>query len=156
MTHEFKFNQQELENLVRVSGLNNIAVTFCGLKGYGGDRTFYLCAISMKAISGQKDVMNTLVRPIIGCPYPPLWRDNLEFIPHDILEVNPKFIFSAAQLAQLLPQNQHTPAPGTDKLISAEIDARAQANGDLETFVSFIMKDAAGNPVGNPVVGLTQ
>lgn len=155
-THEFKFNQQELETLVRISGNNRVAVTFCGLPGYGGDRTFYLCAVSMKSNPEGREVMNTIVRPIAGCPYPPLWRDNLEFIPHAELEYNPKFFFSAVQLDQLLPQNLHIPQGGTEKLVSAIMDARFQQNGDLETFVSFIMKDAAGNPVGNPIIGLTQ
>jgi hypothetical protein len=140
-SHEFKFNQRELESLVRLTHTNNISVSICGLPGYGGDRTMYLCGLSHTATNE----LNTDIRPIAACPYPPIWRDDLPVINHADLRTAPKFMFSAQALAALLSSNQH--APGGEKLVSVTLDAGIKTNGELESFVTFAMKDAAGNPV---------
>jgi hypothetical protein len=142
--HEFKFNQRELEALVRLTQTNNISVSICGLPGYGGDRTMYLCGLSHTIINGVEE-MNTNIRPIAACPFPPVWRDDLPVINHADLRTAPKFIFSAQAVSTLLSSNAH--APGGEKLVTVSLDAGIKTNGELESFVTFTMKDAAGNPV---------
>jgi hypothetical protein len=156
MALEFKFNQRELEALVNLTGNNHISIAVCGLTDPGSNfKEMYLCAVSHKAQASPGSVpeTDTEIRPIIGCPYPPEWKDNLALLSHAEVANSPKFFLNALQLKAELPNNAHAASNG-DKMVSAILTAAKNETADeLETFVTFPMKNQTGTVIlGNPLV----
>jgi hypothetical protein len=157
---EFKFSQPELQSLAELTGNNKISVTTCSItdrKSPTRVKTMYLCAIAHLADppDGTAPQMDTSIRPIIGCPFPPPWdrNDALAVIQHSDIVAAPKFFISAADLLAALPNNTHAPIDPADPAppvgqVSANLDAALLA-GKLEFIVSFTMKDSTGTQVGN-------
>ncbi len=146
---EFKFNQEELSELVNKTGVSKISVTFCTIANeVSGKGEIYLCALAHNA----QGAINTGLRPVVACPYPPGWKteDRLAFITHEELLDAPKFAIAASDIANVLATNLH--APGGIKQVSATFAGQANASGHLEIFVSFQMKDANEVPVGQLLI----
>lgn len=161
---EFKFNQMELQSLVKRTGPNMISVTTCSFAEKEGEaKKLYLCAIGHLAPTLGPTLppvvthpVNTNIRPIVGCPYPPAWKieDGLAVISHSDIAAAPKFFILASDVLAVLPNNTHAPIDPADptnsiKQVSVILEAETNAKGELETFVSFIMKDLNGTQVGD-------
>jgi hypothetical protein len=143
---EFRFNQRELFTMVRLTGNNKIGISICSLPEAGGFRKMYMCAASHKAQTSPTSIpeMETNMRPVIACPFPPRWVDNLEFVTHAELAAAPKFFVDAPVLGATLLNNTPLPEPNGDILVSATLQGGLDGNGDLETFVTFTMMDDKG------------
>lgn len=157
---EFKFNQMELQSLAKHSGPNMISVSMCAFAdGEGLPKEMYLCAFSHLAptTAPVTHPINTRIRAIIGCPFPPPWKtdDGLAVINPSEIAGAPKFFILATTLLNALKDNTHAPIDLADpnnavKQVSAILEAEVNGTtGELETFVSFVMKDASGVQVGN-------
>jgi hypothetical protein len=148
---EFKFNKAQLEALINLTKNGKISVSMCSIPddGPGGKMELYLCAIAHDAQGNvRKDI-----RPIIGCPFPPPWNEenDLFIIDHASLVTAPKFVADAASLIRELPKNLHVPGTKGHNEVTALLEADTPVGGDLVTFVTFQMKDAAATPVGIPI-----
>lgn len=140
---ECKFNQDELMELTGAAGNNNIVVSFCSMPS---ENELHFCATALK----EDGSINTSAAVIIGCPYPPGWEPDLNAnaeVTHTSVGTGPKFFLKANILGAILPSNSHS--PNKINQVSAILDSELNANGELEFFVSFVMKDASGRPVGN-------
>lgn len=155
-THEFKFNQADLTTLIDLSENaapgNSISVSVCGIKEKSGKTEFYLCALAHDASNN----VDTSIRPIVGCPFPPEWKEESRwlYVSHNDLLSLPKFKINASSLKTALLTNDHA-TTGNEKMVSAFFESGMKTgpviSPELETFINFQMKDNAGVNVNSPL-----
>jgi hypothetical protein len=146
---EFKFDQRELQALVNLTDQNYISVATWQLTHANGEKELYLCALSNKAQATPTSLpeTDTTMRPIIGCPFPPEWKDELTFLSHDDVAARPKYFLNASLLKNELHKNEHAASNG-DKMVSATLSALINIDtNQSETVVTFTMKGQGGTTI---------
>lgn len=149
---EFKFSQNQLFDYTTLAGNNKISVVICSLPETNGSGTsLYLCAL----MHGANDVLNTSIRPLVACPFPPGWKTEDDFKNIDVkkFENETKLFVDATALKNILPQNLH--APNGILQVSAVLDSKiiaTPAPGALKFFVSFNMLAADGATVNASIL----
>lgn len=157
---EYNFNREELVELLDKTLAKDpkgkIALSFTTFKrGTPPVVELYMAALSLR----EDGTINKDIRPIVACPNPPGWRigDGLVFVSHDDLTSGPQFMAQASAVTQVVNQNLNI-FNGRNQFsiqLNSEITTPQIGEPELISFVSFVAKDGAGNPIPNAAVRAT-
>jgi hypothetical protein len=139
---QYTLNQEELESLLKNAETNLVVISIGAQRhGPGQPSEVYLYAQSYKTVAGAtpEHILNSHLRPLTVCPFPPGWAcdEAVIMVTHEQLEYAPKFALNAADIKNVLPNNEFT--IGNHKQVLTKLEPILRVNKLDYQFKLFTM-----------------